>query len=427
MLKKATIHNFQSHALTVVEFDPRFTGIVGVSDAGKSALLRSIRTVWYRGPFYVRHGETDGYSELSFDNGMVRREVSISVPRKCAKCKEPIKAVQECPNCGAVIPKTVTMDRYIVEGVKDPIDKFGVTLPEIILDKMRIREIKFIDFVERLNFSSQHQEMFFIGESYEGGKRNKILSCLIPDSNKIDLLLKDVISKGQSSKNELESTKKQIIYLDNIINKGEPIVVDIKELMKTIESEEGSITSIKDKSVKLSTFHNNFTPLLKFIGFDSKVAIVSKNLSIVVAKQVALEAALKKIERLKSFKIKQFISTEISKIKDMNNIVSIVKKIERLKSIGSSLQGKTHIEFDISLNNNVDELNKQIEKIDKLKTIRSSIKQISDDVIGLDTQLCDIEAFLATTRNKYNRLLGSSKCPLTGDMFCPDCIKKLSK
>lgn len=77
MLEKLMIQNFQSHSKTVVEFDENVTTIVGSSDVGKSAIIRSLSWVSRNTPngnAFIKDG-SDGAAVRLFVDGhrIVRR------------------------------------------------------------------------------------------------------------------------------------------------------------------------------------------------------------------------------------------------------------------------------------------------------------------------------------------------------------------
>ena len=78
MIHSLTIHNFQSHELTEMEFHPGVNIIVGSSDSGKSAILRSFRWVLENRPgglAFCRYGAKEVAVRVRLaDGGDVWRE-----------------------------------------------------------------------------------------------------------------------------------------------------------------------------------------------------------------------------------------------------------------------------------------------------------------------------------------------------------------
>jgi len=77
MIDTLNIKNFQKHKELEIEFSPTVTTILGSSDSGKSAILRSIRwclTNRPAGTSFITDGETDATVCLSIDNHIIKRE-----------------------------------------------------------------------------------------------------------------------------------------------------------------------------------------------------------------------------------------------------------------------------------------------------------------------------------------------------------------
>jgi len=73
---KFSLQNFQSHKNTSLEFDKGVNVIVGVSDSGKSAILRALRWLWTSRPlgdYFVRWGEKDCIAKLEINGNEIVR------------------------------------------------------------------------------------------------------------------------------------------------------------------------------------------------------------------------------------------------------------------------------------------------------------------------------------------------------------------
>ena len=71
MLKKLTIRNFQSHKKSVLEFSPGVNVIIGKTDSGKSAVIRSLRLITSNQPSggdYVSHWAKRTHVSLQVDD-----------------------------------------------------------------------------------------------------------------------------------------------------------------------------------------------------------------------------------------------------------------------------------------------------------------------------------------------------------------------
>lgn len=71
MLKKITLKNYMSHALTVIEPAAGLTVLIGPNNCGKSAVVSALQTLCgnERGPYMVRHNEKECRVTVETDDG----------------------------------------------------------------------------------------------------------------------------------------------------------------------------------------------------------------------------------------------------------------------------------------------------------------------------------------------------------------------
>jgi DNA repair exonuclease SbcCD ATPase subunit len=123
MLSRLHIQNFESHQDTEVEFAPGVNVIVGLSDAGKSALFRSANWALFNRPSgdgFIRQGESTARVEVELDG---RHSV---IRRKGKSVNSYHLDEQEFKAFGNDVPEeiaqTVNMDRGMnVQGQVDPL------------------------------------------------------------------------------------------------------------------------------------------------------------------------------------------------------------------------------------------------------------------------------------------------------------------
>ena len=76
MINKLNIKNYQSHKDSELEFIKGINVIIGSSDAGKSAIIRTIRWLLFNRPLgesFVRKGEKECSVKLETENGTAKR------------------------------------------------------------------------------------------------------------------------------------------------------------------------------------------------------------------------------------------------------------------------------------------------------------------------------------------------------------------
>src|SRR5215469_9576500 len=61
VIRKITLHNYMSHAHSVIELTDGLTALIGPNNCGKSAIVDAIQTVCenVRGSYMVKHGENE--------------------------------------------------------------------------------------------------------------------------------------------------------------------------------------------------------------------------------------------------------------------------------------------------------------------------------------------------------------------------------
>ena len=122
-MNKLTLHNFQLHKHTELEFGKGITVLTGATDSGKSAIFRALRKIACNRP----HG-----------SDFIRDEA----PALMVNLDD------------VVYRRTKNTQHYEVDGVK--LKAIRASVPSQVEDKLKLSDV---------NFQSQHQPYFLIGES----------------------------------------------------------------------------------------------------------------------------------------------------------------------------------------------------------------------------------------------------------------------
>src|SRR5574343_361585 len=246
MIKKITLINFQSHTETHIVLNDNMTVIVGASDSGKSAIRRAVQAIARKSPFYLRYGTDEGRVTIEFDDCIVSRVYKRVKTTKCPACKESLGDNKRvCGECGTLIPDKPAADYYMVDDQK--FDKFGMQLPPMIAEKIRICDVMFGDLAVNINIQTQFEDMFFIGNTFNGGNRNKLISGLVPDSEKVDVAIKEMSSEKNERRSEIKYMEKEIE--ENTI-KLDLLKKDMMELEKMYAEIEKYQKDIAEKSAQ---------------------------------------------------------------------------------------------------------------------------------------------------------------------------------
>lgn len=393
MIKTINVKNFQSHANTEIELDPMVNTIIGLSDSGKSGLIRAIKANLQRAPFYLKIGEMSGEVGIGFSDYSICRKMDASKVRKCPSCKADV--TEDCAylcKCGQYIEPSTKSDFYI--GEKNELyEKFGINLPDYILDKTKIRPISFVDFEEDLNISNQHDDMFFVGKSYSGLRRNKILSSLIPDSEKIDILIKTMNSELSKDKQIFEIAQNNNAEIAPKIEKATPLIEEYKILLTEIKSIENYLLEIAGQMEMLSNASEFFKQNA------SKFAIITK-----------LEP------------LKKYISSMNSDVESIGVLLSTTTAIEQSKKFFDDNKSR----FDIKVDDIDLPITTEIENIDAsigiLESFKFSINKIMIDSTSTNNAIIKANDELNSLTKRFDEFIDKEAiCPIIKDRYCDKC------
>ena len=372
--------------------------IYGLSDSGKSAFLRSILSVIKRDPFYLTTGKTKGSVEILFTDGTeIIREYTKKKTTKCPECKEKIGKDdgQTCLSCGYLIPDKPASDKFIINGeIKE---KFGAKLPDFITEITRMYPYKFIDVEPFINVFTQHEDMFFIGKSYDGKYRNRLISALIVDSEKVDILVKNGASEKYSNNSQiklLETEKNTIVKrledVPELIVIVSELEVEHDELILSGDNLHKSQISLETIQDKLAETTDVGSLLPKLNKYSSLMPKMRNTLS-------KMERMCEQADKLKSIQ------------RNLNNIGNIDVKIP------------SKIDIDTET---LEKLEKQISTLNSLQTDLNDVNMLIDDTVK---QRRINKSEYSDKLKEFENYLKSDDtiCPITKERFEADCLQKI--
>lgn len=443
MIKRIILENFQSHAHSEIVVNGNMNAIIGVSDSGKSAIRRAIQAVTKRAPFYLKYGETSGSVTIEFDDCKVSRIYKKTKTTKCHSCKEKLgENTRVCQECGTLIPDKPASDVFYVDG--ETYDKFGTQLPPMITEKLRMCEVMFGDFATNISIQTQFEDMFFIGNSFNGSARNKMIMGLVPDSERVDTLIKDL----NSEKNELRNSIK---YMDKEHEENktkiELVKRDIEDLTKqyeNIQTIEGKLIALKAEMEAINKYgellkSTQKIPVIKSF-LDKNVETLSKALTFTNK----LEVKMEKFEAIKEQKVK--IST--LKIKDVelpssesltecvglhelikqhqdkiNTIIAIKNDILALKLFRAEIPAFSGEKVSALVTNIEDMLTKAA----SLKRVTEEHEKLKKEVDGILKEKKTLEKTKDVLQNKFRVEHSELICPHRNDVYADECLIKFVK
>lgn len=145
-VEQLRLKNFQCHEKVSVKLDPEITTIMGPSDSGKSALLRSLRWLALnrpRGDGFVRHGTKEAAVRIRVDGKTVERRKGTANLYKAGK--EIYRAfASDVPE---PVENLLGLREVNFAGQHDPPFWFNLTAGEVAKELNRIVDLELIDKV----------------------------------------------------------------------------------------------------------------------------------------------------------------------------------------------------------------------------------------------------------------------------------------
>ena len=183
-LDRLQIQNYQKHERFQVKLGPTVTTIVGPSDAGKSAVIRSLRwlaTNRPRGDGFLRHGSERATIKARFDG--------VTVVRSKGKGGNTYKInKQEYKAVGSDVPEAVeqlvNMGSENWKGQHDSPFWFSLTAGEVAKELNRIVDLEVIDRVASelaSRLRKARAEVELVGERLEGAESELGELVFVPD------------------------------------------------------------------------------------------------------------------------------------------------------------------------------------------------------------------------------------------------------
>lgn len=274
MIESLLIKNFQSHKKTLLEFDKGINVIYGLSQAGKTAILRAFRLLVYNRPsgarFYSNFAPMEGTSQVQvqFDNARV---TIIKDVRKSKDGKKILKGtiygldrgkdhLDWSP--GTDIPGDIRNALNMGEmNIQSQFDApFLIMSPpgEVARTINKITKLEQVDkwkaeLTRRINQKNQeikivNDQAKEIQKSLENYQGFEDLDEEIIDLKKVDNLLDLLYMKGQS----LDQSIQKIEEAEESVDKIAPILKELERLESEALRVDGDLKRMQDKHGMLS-------------------------------------------------------------------------------------------------------------------------------------------------------------------------------
>ncbi len=347
MIQSLELQNFQSHKKTSIQFSQGINSIVGISDSGKTALLRGLNWVINNRPLglsFVSHWNRDKDGEpvkstfvrVINDKGIIERR------------KGKIKKIDHTEKFNGYV---LDSDKYL--------EAVGTSVPDEVAKMFNLDEV---------NFQGQFDPSFLLSNS--AGEVARFFNSTI----RLDLIDR-ILSKADSKRLETNKDKKKLEVEQETINKEiEKFdwLDDAEQLANRIEKIDLRIIESRNIYSLLEEQISEHQKYLEDISIQEVILSAEPIVNRIMAIQESLEQKTERLERLQNlygsyieqnniigsadFSLSEKIITQIDTVNE-----KIRNKEELLESLKESIEDYKEQGLNISeYGRLIKELNKQL-------------------------------------------------------------------
>ena len=354
MLKKFKVNNFQSHKETSLEFVPGVNVIWGVSQHGKTAILRALSLLITNRPlggrFFSDFAGKKGVTELSLT---LEEGISVGLKKNIVVNKEGKKEVKS--------------SAYSLDGQEGDYGAFGDKIPDKIEALLNFSD---------LNVQKQFDEPFLICST--AGEVAKVFNKATR-LEKVDPLGSELTSRVNTNRNEIKILDSQQKQTGNLLKKYENVLV----LEREVQRSERLAQKIKEALIEIEE--------------------ITKKREKLLSKQKELSYIRKKLEIEPMVKEAEIIFAEMNQrqeeISRLNNLIEQFAEIEADKQYYKAIiLAEELVEESLELVDLIKEKEKEVQQVGqilgKVTVVSSVIEEINfkmeDLVSGYVTALKEL-------------------------------------
>lgn len=426
-IKTIRLMNFQIHKSFILDdIDEGMVALVGQSSSGKTAVLRAIKFCLYNQmpgnsvAAMTTHGETRTEVEITFNDG-------LSILR---------------------VRDAKTKDNYYIIKSGDEVTRLDTPgsgpVKEVVLAH-GMRPISFLTNKDILNYSSQHDEPFFINASPQ--ERLKAVGIL-SNTEVADAGIKLAASQIRENKKTAAALRKTLAEKNARLKEIGPL----KQRKAKLEKAKGLISTIQELERKQDELEDFASSIRRLNGrSDALDDVLSQEDSQHLA-SLHVDKAVEATEQIVSLtKIRAFIENAEAKIKNYNDILDQAPSDEEiddlLDDISKHLKLTEDISRIVSLEERIEKIKKYIEKADRtiaqaenVSVVESALEVIDDRVEKLkqlshtakiigtaQKRFDDNEAMADEAFAEYNRAVDSLISAFDEAGVCPLCESDLTE
>lgn len=416
--KKIELINIQRHEKLVVDFVKGSNVIVGVSNAGKSAVLKALRWV------FTNNISTDAIRKTDSD-----RSVVIVTYRDGSKVTK-IRSKKE--------------NKYILEvdGVEEHYESVGKDVPKDVINFTGMSNLV-IDGEKFFVNEAKQGDLFLIGDDMKETTLGKFFDN-ITGNGVISSIFKSLNSK-------ILSTNKEVKRLENSLNEKESkqlsVASQIKELSKKYDDSNEHVESLSkkyDNYLILKEKHSMISKLIKQVSDlnEEKCRLVNISTEEMNTLKDKVKNSLVIVDKIKDYsstknKLNESVD-EKSKIKTAtisNSLINKITKFDQLKKLlnnyilNKKQLGGAENKLSACCCDNID-VDKLYSSVNKKLDIISNLSKINDDKTNLlnkGDELKEVSDKLISANEEKQSILESLsvKCKECGNVLKYEDIKEL--
>lgn len=400
-INKVELHNFQTHAKKIVEFDKGLNVIVGESNAGKTSILRAIHWCLYdkpNGSDFIKTGAKSCRVLVHLSNGYI-------IERKRSRSSS---------------------GSYILtapDGTVTDFKGFSNNIPIEVLNAHQCPEIKINGTGYKMNIAMQMEQPFLIGNS--SNERLSMLGAIV-DADRADVAKRDIGTERRRlnlEKNQLKELKEgkeeelsKYTYLEKM-----KMNIDILEMaIGRIESDEIKLSSMErikkdyESSLEDLAFINRRLSQIEIPDRETISNLKDELNNLYILENLKFNHSNKcddidKItERLKAIPNVDALGEPIKKYKKnielLNELTLCNSNYLNLKAQLES--NKYKVTYDlVSCKDVIEEFNNNIELLSKLEVLKKDFINLTNDHNKLNNYIISTEnKIIVLNKEKQSRI-----------------------
>ena len=314
MIKYVRLVNIENHLDTRIGFDPKINMITGVTDSGKSAILRAILSIFYCDEMTLHYEKDEGFIEVGIDDKVIRRtRVEQLEKKKCSNCSYKFEVIcQKCPSCGHFQKRKKVDDYYEIDGKRSL--KSGIEVPPDIAQYFNTDLLQ-LDDGERVsvNFFEKNQVPSFV--DLKPSQRMAIIGSMGQNL----ILLDEKLKRNYKNLKELKTENKDSVKKQKILQNK---IQDLSDL-DSIKEKVDELKEIKEKLKKHKENQEEIFSMLKEINRIQQLLIIYG-----------------KLDNIEKLDIEDLVNIEnnFKKQRKNQNEMGILKIIKDIKTVNVDLE-----------------------------------------------------------------------------------------